>query len=380
MPADLIIFGEDWGSYPTSTQNLVRYLAEDRRIIYVNSLGLRRPRLNAHDLNRIVDKAGQVVRGRRGTPIQDVKQRPPETVTVIAPVALPFPGSKLAFKFNGAALQRQLGPKIQQCKLDRPILWVTVPTALAVAGRLGERALVYYCADDFGALAGVDHADVLAIEDQLVERADLILACSQELVAKFPAEKTMLLPHGVDVELFTKPVPPADDLPTGRPIAGYYGAFLDRIDLPLLKAAIETLSDWDFVFLGKIAQAEQDAFAGLDNVRFLGAKAHETLPRYVQHWTVSLLPFADTAMVRAMNPLKLREYLAAGTPIATTDFPALAPYRDLVCLRQGDGPFADVIRQAQADTARNGERKASMQSESWRARAQQASDALARLG
>ena len=53
MPTrDLIVFGEDWGGHPSSTQHIVSHLAADRRVLWVNSLGLRRPRLSWRDLSR----------------------------------------------------------------------------------------------------------------------------------------------------------------------------------------------------------------------------------------------------------------------------------------------------------------------------------------
>ncbi len=47
MAHDLIVFGEDWGAHPSSTQHLIRAMIPERRVIWVNSLGLRAPRLTA---------------------------------------------------------------------------------------------------------------------------------------------------------------------------------------------------------------------------------------------------------------------------------------------------------------------------------------------
>ena len=40
--APMIVFGEDWGAHPSSTQHLMTRLAGDRDILWVNSIGLRR--------------------------------------------------------------------------------------------------------------------------------------------------------------------------------------------------------------------------------------------------------------------------------------------------------------------------------------------------
>ena len=60
MPHDLVVFGEDWGRHPSSTQHLVSRLAAERKTVWVNSLGLRRPRLSWPDLQRLAAKAARL--------------------------------------------------------------------------------------------------------------------------------------------------------------------------------------------------------------------------------------------------------------------------------------------------------------------------------
>ena len=103
------------------------------------------------------------------------------------------------------------------------------------------------------------------------------------------------------------------------------------------------------------------------------------LPRYVQHWEVSLLPYRDCEPLRAGNPLKLREYLAAGTPIATIDFPALAPYRDVVSLARDSNRFSAAILAASSDQHRNALRRQAVASSTWEARAADIEAALEAL-
>jgi len=43
-----------------------------------------------------------------------------------------------------------------------------------------------------------------------------VIACSDVLAARFPRGKTIVVPHGVDFDLFAAPAPRADDLPTGN--------------------------------------------------------------------------------------------------------------------------------------------------------------------
>lgn len=52
MSHDLIVFGEDWGALPSSTQHLINHLAKSHKVVWVNSIGLRRPKLSWHDVLR----------------------------------------------------------------------------------------------------------------------------------------------------------------------------------------------------------------------------------------------------------------------------------------------------------------------------------------
>ena len=366
MPRGIVAFAEDWGGLPSSTQHIVGRLARDRDVIWINSIGLRRPRLDRRDLARVVKKVRGLLGGRAPNAAPSADR--PERLTVVSPMAVSWPGSGLARMVNRMALGRQIRSRIVARGMTRPILWTSLPTAVSAVGALGEGPVVYYCGDDFGALAGVDHEPVRAMERELVGRADLILAASEALAAKFPVSRTALVPHGVDFALFSTPASRAADLPAAGPIAGFYGSIAEWIDVELVARCATSMPDWTFVLIGQ-AQVDVSALEVLPNVRLLGPRPHAALPSYAQHWDVSLLPFRDTPQIRACNPLKLREYLAAGPPIAAIDFPALAPYADAVRATADPARFVETIRLAAGDKADRDRRRAHVAEESWDSRA-----------
>jgi glycosyltransferase involved in cell wall biosynthesis len=366
MTRGLVVFGEDWGAHPSSTQHIVGRLAKNRDVVWVNSIGLRRPRLSRRDIGRIAGKIKGAFRPSASRPARDVNHA--AGMSLVDPKAVSWPGSGIARAFNRVSLGRQLRDVLGARDIKRPILWASLPSAVSVLGEIGESAVVYYCGDDFGALAGVDHRPVRAMERELVERADLIFAASEELADRFPGDRTVLMPHGVDFARFTQPVQPAGDLPRNRPVAGFYGSIAEWIDIEMLASSARALPEWNFVLIGSV-QVDVGELMSLPNVHFLGPRPHEMLPSYVQNFDVSLLPFRDTPQIRACNPLKLREYLAAGSPIATTDFPALGAYRRHVCVARDPSDFADAILRANDDNLANFARRASVAAESWDARA-----------
>ena len=365
---DLIVFGEDWGGHPSSTMHLISHLPGRNRVVWVNSIGLRRPRLTSADIRRALRKLASAFRQRVPRPSV------PPPGPVVQPLVLPMAVSRAGRALNRALLAHSVGGAARAEGFIRPVLWVSLPSAVDAVGALGEAAVVYYAGDDFGALAGVDHERCLDMEAELATHADLILAASPAIAARFPAAKTHVLPHGVDFRLFSSPAPRPADLPAGK-VAGFYGTLASWLDYDLIAATARLLPDWRFVFIGPegsdVARADLALLRAQPNVTLLGPRPHAALPGYAQHWTAGLIPFRDTAQIRASNPLKLREYLAAGRPVVATPFPALAPYAPHLAVATTARGFARALQTSVGDTGAAA-RRAAVAGESWQARAAKA--------
>lgn len=368
MSHDMIVFGEDWGVHPSSTQHLIRQFLPQRKVIWVNSLGLRAPRIGMRDGARLLRKLGDLASGHRG-PVAGTTDDTRVPDAIVAPAAVPLPGNQTAASLTRAFVARQVNAAMNRLGIRSPILWTSLPTAEPLLGAFGERAVVYYAGDDFGSLEGVDHRAVLHLEEKLAERAALILAASPEIAARFPSERTMVASHGVDVALFSTRQPLPTDLPLSGPVVGFYGSLSGWIDIPLVQKAASAFPEANFVMIGPV-KTDISALERMENVHFIGPKRHSELPAYVQNFDVAMLPFRDTPQIRACNPLKLREYLASGAAIASTDFPALNPYRALVHVGVDAEGFIQAIRMALDDKPRAGLRQRAVQNESWSRRAE----------
>ena len=370
MKRDIIVFGEDWGALPSSTQHIIRHLCRERKVLWVNSIGLRHPKFQRKDFKRLLGK----LLGLFSHKIQASRQNlPSEQFVLINPQTLPAPRHYLTRKIAAFFLVRQLKKVMSLHQIIAPVLWTSLPTAVDVVGKLGESCVVYYCGDDFSALAGVDHDTVSLREHELVQRAQLILTASELLTQKFPPQITRALPHGVDFDLFASAAPRARDLPDdGRPVAGFYGSISPWLDIKLLEKVVSQLNHWHFVFIGEI-NTDISCLQPYDNVHFLGPRAHHLLPGYCQHWTVSLLPFCNNAQIRACNPLKLREYLAAGRPVVSTSFPALKPYGKLIDVIHNAPAMVRALKRALDRDVTRASQKAVLK-DTWAARADRVSE------
>src|SRR6476659_2217961 len=81
---DLVVFSNDWDGDPLSKTHIMRILARENRVLWVNSIGNRSPKANAHDAKRIWNKLRAFTRG-----IREVQPN----LFVLAPLAVPLFGS-----------------------------------------------------------------------------------------------------------------------------------------------------------------------------------------------------------------------------------------------------------------------------------------------
>ncbi len=173
-----------------------------------------------------------------------------------------------------------------------------------------------------------------------------------------------MLPNGADVEAIDRAIatsaPPPQDLSTiPRPWLGWVGSLHPQIDFALIAEVARRQPNWSFVFVGSMiahpdARADReraDCFA-LPNVYVLGGKSIDDVPRYVTSMDANLMCYrlSDQTWIKAIYPLKLHEYLAAGRPIVSADLPTVRPYSDVVRIAEG----ADDWQAAIADALANG--------------------------
>lgn len=255
-------------------------------------------------------------------------------------------------------------------------------------GVCGERRRVYWWTDDpVGAAALWGHTEdrMAAADERLARASDLIVAVSEGATQRLrerglPAE---YLPNGCDAALFAgvDDVAAARDVALAGPIAAFVGHLNTRTDLSLLEGVAD--SEVGLLLIGpKDPSFEPDRFARLTaraNVAYLGPRAFEQLPAYLNLIDVGLVPYGPTEFNRWSFPMKTLEYLAAGRPVVSTSLPAIRWLdTDLVTLADTPAEFAASVAQ-QAPLARQPElvaqRRAFASTHSWANRA----DRLVRL-
>ena len=105
--------------------------------------------------------------GKSKTPGKSVKI--PKNLYVKNPLAIPVPQNTVEEKINHLSLNRLIEKGLKQHKIDKTVIWTSLPTVNNLALHDKNTLSIYYCCDDFGGLAGIDHEDVLKAEEKLAQ-------------------------------------------------------------------------------------------------------------------------------------------------------------------------------------------------------------------
>lgn len=370
---DMLCFGHDWSGDPLSKTHLMRLMAKDNRILWINSIGYRAPTASARDLSRIVNKLKAFAE-----PVREVEHN----IFVLNPLAIPAYGVPAMRVVNRELLRLQVYRAMRGLGFSRPINWVFNPTAAVVAGALGEDLVVYYCVDEFTAFTGIA-AQLIELEGQLIRKADLVVVSSEKLL-KTKSDRnpnTVLVRHGVVFDHFKKAlapetVVPADIAKLPKPVIGYFGLMAeDWIDIDLMIHVAKHFSKGSMVLLGKVT-TDISRLTALPNVHVLGRKPFEDLPAYSKGFDVAINPFPINEVTLNANPLKVREYLAAGLPVVSTRIPEVEVLGHARIADTKEG-FAKEIEAALEDAGPRASRSETMRSESWEAKLDEVRRAVA---
>jgi len=363
----IVCFSKDWDGHPTSNTNVMRVLARTNRVLWLESIAMSTPRpASGRDLRRMLRRLLAAARGPR---------RVETNLWVASPLVLPLPHAAWATALNGRLLRHAVTRWSRRLGMERMQVWTFLPTAGDHARALGGRPLVYYCVDDWAHSPDHDGARVAEAEERLCRAADVVFATSRALAAeKRPWNaSTVHAPHGVDHAHFARALDA--DTPVAPEVAGLRGPVLAvvglldwRLDATLLGALADRRPDWSLALVGP-AHADLRALAARPNVHLLGRIPHARLPGVLKGCALGLVPFVASEYTRRIEPVKLREYLAAGLPVVATELPEVAAVDPSCRIARGVDELVGAIEAAlREDPVARVRRSAAMAAHTWEAR------------
>lgn len=376
--------GQDWWYHNRAHSDfqLMTRLARTRKVLLINSIGMRMPTpgKSAAFWSRVRRKIGSMSKALK-RPVPELPD-----YSVLSPILFPLYGSAIGRALNAKLVESQVRIAMRRARIVDPHVFVTIPTALPIARRLSKSSLIYNRSDKHSAFGEADASLIGSLEDSLLADADLSLYVSRELMREEADKRrgdAVFLDHGVDLDRF-RPVPeagwPARLRAIPGPRIGFFGGLDDyTVDFDLLEEVARELPDASLVLVGR-AMCSMSRFEKHDNVHWVDFQPYEEIPAWGSAFDVALMPWQRNEWIRHCNPIKLKEYLALGLDIVSTDFPEIENYTDCVRVTRDSESFVAAIRESLDDgpLATPESQRARVEGATWDARVVELIDASTR--
>jgi len=374
--------GEDWWyHHPHSKNHLMRRFARaGNKVIFVNSISMGlAPMKSGEVLPRIKRKLKSYAKLARTTE---------EGITVVSPAVIPFFGNRAVAATNRRLLTAQISSLAKRRDMQRPILWIAIPTAVEVVGRLDEQLVIYHVSDKYDANT-MDHATdpafIRKLHERAIDAADLVFYSSRKLFDEVSRgrEKSHLLEQAVDYDHWSRvssgEIAVADVIDRiPHPRIGYFGAIEPwLVDQELIKHASRERPSWNWIFIGNKSRGLE--IEALPKVHFLPPVSYQELPHYAAGFDVCVLPWnTEVPFTSYGSAIKVREYLASGKPVVISPLPEYESMSDVLRIGRSREQFLDLVDEAlrEKDDARVQARQDAVRDGTWDARAEWVSDLI----
>lgn len=242
-----------------------------------------------------------------------------------------------------AAYATSLSHFLKDLRIETPFVILHHPYWLPLARTIQGGRIGYDCMDFHQGFLGKTEMD--ESERILLGMANCVVASSGYLQQKIGAIRhdVALIRNGCEYGVFSTIGPQPR---SHNPVAGYVGAVEEWFDIDLVVGVARKLPDWRFVIIGSTIGCEIDVARRMQNIEFVGEVPYEQVPAQLARFDVCMIPFRITELIKATDPVKVYEYLAAGRPVVATPIPELMILRDKVAIASTIDEFASKLQES----------------------------------
>lgn len=320
---------------------MVQQCLPNHSVVWVNTIGMRPPSFSFSTLQRGWEKLRH---WSHRAPVEKTSTAP--APQVINPRMWPWFRRKHDRWLNRRLLCRSLAPLLEAA--NEPVFAVTtIPIVSDLIGKLPVERWTYYCVDDFSVWPGLDQPTMATMEQGVIANCDATIAVSETLMQHLSRQGATpeLITHGVDLEFWqaSSSGVSAGSLPTTeKPLIVFWGVIDQRMDVEWIQQLSRRLEQGTILLIGPLDNPDPRLLK-LPHVTHMPAVPITDLPGIAQLANVLIMPYADLPVTRAMQPLKLKEYLATQKAVVVRDLPATRPWRDCLDIADSAATFANLV-------------------------------------
>ncbi|MBL39628.1 MAG: hypothetical protein CMP07_14605 [Xanthomonadales bacterium] len=221
--------------------------------------------------------------------------------------------------------------------------WCNVVTAIPA------NFLVYDCMDHHAGFS-THTPDVGRHERQLLKSSDLVVVTSEWLMNHHSDHGPRIIRNAAEIERFLPLSSVGAKANRETPVVGYIGTIAEWFDLRLIIQSARKYKDWRFVLVGSTAGCDTSEAERVPNIVFEGERPYSQVADYLKDFDVCVIPFKLNDLIKATNPVKVYEYLAAGKPVVAVRLPELEIMQDVIHLARDEAEWNDKLQVAMNET------------------------------
>lgn len=211
-------------------------------------------------------------------------------------------------------------------------IWVTYPTMIDLIPEDYAGIIIYDCMDDHAAMVEADkRREVILAEERLLKRADAVIVSSDYLKAVKGREDALTIRNGYK-EGTVYPICPAEV--KEKYVLGYFGTVDKWMDFDLLNKTVERFDNLSFKIIGPRVDGR-----GINHAVFTGPVCHEDLYDSIEECDCLIMPFVVNEVIKAVDPVKLYEYIAFGKCVVACWYPEIDRFSDYVYFYHSEDEF-----------------------------------------
>lgn len=317
------------------------------KIIYIDSLGIRKPKASKGDILRILKRFKALFK-----PYKKVS----DNIWIVSPFVIPLHRFKIVKIFNDLFLSFIIKILMFFLNFKEYMIWTYSPVTNTIVDKFSPCTIVYHCVDNLSALPNVDKDILKQKEIELINKSNFIFTTSKNLYNYIkPLNNNTFYQNNVcDYKHFTKAKNEKFDLPKDlRNIKGpkivFVGAISSyKINFDLISTIANNNKNWNFIMIGQIGEGQPETNISIiencQNIHLLGPKDYIQIPRYLHFADVAIIPSNLNGYTKSMFPMKFFEYLSAGLQVVTTNLTSLYEYRELCFISNDEEEFENNLK------------------------------------
>lgn len=288
------------------------------------------------------------------------------TPVALFPYGISYRNSLLSY-LNRRVLSRDIGPVLTKLQMQDFIQIFFFPYQDCIVRILSPMLCCPEIVDESTTLDAPDTdltnprvARKAKLEKKILQDVDIVFATSSTLTEQKKRfnPSTYFVPNAADFEHFNRASRVDTRIPDEiasipSPQLGFVGNLTDFVDIHLLEYLASSHPEWSIILIGAMNirkdTAEYVRFRELcrcPNVYYLGWREYELLPRYMKSIDVYLLPYRLCDRMRYSHPNKMYQYLAAGKPTVSTNFPEVRSLKHVIKVSRGYEDFRCKVEEA----------------------------------